>query len=706
MFGAIEQAGRAIGNDAPAHQDRLRLRLIGQMSASHRSAPVALPKGRKSRALLAILAMASPRPVLREQVTALLWSTREREQARASLRQCVHELQEMQRVAGLEILRSVGQTLQIMADRVWVDVQAVSTATIASADMLDLLPGDTAQAGLLEDLVGLDPAFDRWLASEGRRMRAAAAVLAGLLLEQESEPGATIIAGRRLVAIAPTHEGGWRRLIQAYAACGESAAATEAYEQCASALAAAGVMQPSEETRDVLARVGPVGTPAAGPAAMEASRRRGADQGGLRSVWLGVSVFRATDPIDDAILSVGLAEEITTALARFRWINLIAHGSITAMAHEPIGQTERWRGLDLDFLLDGTIQRSGGPDQPGRVRVTVRLLYLREGRAQTGGEVVWSARFDRLSADLFSLQDEIAAETAAQVDPQLMLHESRRAATRPMRDATAYELMLRAIPSIYRLAEPGFSEAGAMLARAAERAPDSATICAWWACWYAFLVGQGWAQDPAAAMKRAGELAERAVGLDPGCARALSVAGHVNSFLLHKDIEETIGLHDRALALNPNMPYGWAVAALSLSYAGEHATAILHGQRARLLSPFDPHSFFFDSVMMVPHLMLREYDVVATLGRRSLALNPGMSATYKGLLSALGHMGRDAEAAELRAKLQRIEPGFSLADAAARSPLRRVEDLQIYIEGLRRAGLPEAPIRSVGPCADDGEPQA
>ncbi len=54
-----------------------------------------LPRARKTRAILAILTLAAPRPVLRQQLIGLLWSRRDREQARASLRQAVHELQDI-----------------------------------------------------------------------------------------------------------------------------------------------------------------------------------------------------------------------------------------------------------------------------------------------------------------------------------------------------------------------------------------------------------------------------------------------------------------------------------------------------------------------------------------------------------------------------------------------------------------------------------
>jgi DNA-binding SARP family transcriptional activator len=677
----------------------LRLCLMGQMAGSIGGNDVVLPRTRKTRALVSILVLAAPRPVLRSQITALLWSTREREQARASLRQCVHEVQAFLAQLGLAELQTGRQHLQIECDHIWVDVLALGRATSAQPELLGLLQGR-----LLEDLHGLDPAFDLWLSDQERRLREGATALAAQVLDQKTEPGAVILAARRLVGIAPTHEAGWRRLIQAYLQSNERPAAQEAFDQYARALLDHTGLQPSDSTQALLGtlisetashRTSPAPDDNHAAAAdVLPPRRSGA--------WLGVAVFRATDPLDEAMISVGLAEEITSALARFRWINLIAPGSIAALRHEPTGQTERWRRLGLDFLLDGTVQRSQGGPQGGRIRVTVRLLDMRSG--QGGGEVVWSQRFERAAEDLFSLQDDIAAETAAQVDPQLILHESRRLAeladapasdratdraTDRTRDASAYALLLRAIPAIYRLVRPGYLEAGELLARAAERAPDMASIFSWWACWHAFLVGQGWAEDPEVAMQRAGTLAERAVSLDPGCARALAIAAYVRSFVLHKDITETIALHERSLALNPNLPFAWAVSALSHAYAGEHRTAVAHAQQARRLSPFDPHGFFFDNTLMVPSLMLGDFETVAVAGQRALALNPSMSSTCKGLLSALGHLGRVAEASDVKARLLRLEPSFTLTQAATRSALRKPCDLAIYMEGLRKAGLPE-----------------
>ena len=144
---------------------------------------------------------------------------------------------------------------------------------------------------------------------------------------------------------------------------------------------------------------------------------------------------------EEAHLAPGLAEEITTALARFRWMFVVASNSLARFAADTRDETAIRRTFGLDFLVDGSIQRVRN-----RMRITVRLLDLR-----AGNQVVWARRFDRQSNDLLSLQDEIASEVVAQIDPEILLIEAKRSAGRGPVDATAYDMVLRAIPLIGRM---------------------------------------------------------------------------------------------------------------------------------------------------------------------------------------------------------------------------------------------------------------
>jgi DNA-binding SARP family transcriptional activator len=641
----------------------LRLTLFGAMQAQDSSRRSVLPRSRKTRAVLAVLALAGSRPALRTQLTGLLWSRREKQQARASLRQSVHELQAALGPRAGGLLQADRNHLKLLDDRLWVDVRVLTGATVSQPEGLELF-----QRTFLDDLIGLDSAFDHWLGEERQRLTRHARSVAEGVLAVLHEAKATIAAAEQLLFIDPVHEGGWQALIRAHMDQGDRAAARLAFDRCTATLAYAG-LAPSLATEDLAGSM-----PCARFHATGDLRRREETKG----IRLAVLPPRALDSDRFDALPLGLAEEITAALSRFRWISCV-DGTLLAInggLARPDGHA--LQRLDLDFVLDSTLQRSGN-----RIRIIVRLLDVR-----AGGKVAWARRFDREVDDVLTLQSEIAAETAAQIDPELLLHEGERLVSRGLAEPTAYDLILRAIPAIYRLEPSGFQAAGEMLAAALAIEPGNAAAHAWWAYWHLFLVGQGWAGDPVAATRRAGELAERAVTLDPGDARALALVGHVRGFL-HKRPEEARALHERAISLNPNLPLAWCFSGFANSYLGRHEEAIEQINQAQRLSPHDPHAFFFDMALMMPHFLRGDFETVVTLGRRAIELNPSCSSTYKGYLATLGHLGRDGEAARVLARLLVLEPGFSIRNAVERSPMTHREDLALYAEGLRRAGLRE-----------------
>ena len=653
----------------------LRLRLMGHMAIDDSLGRVSLPRTRKARAILAILAMASPRPVLRLNLTALLWSQRQKEQGRASLRQAVHELQDVLGTAWGRLLHAERHHLSLHGLGLSVDALSLHTVFPRDADAVRQF-----QNPLLEDLTGLDPAFDRWLIEERGRMNRAALVWGESILAEQKDPGVALELAEQLLTIDRGHEGVWRAVIRCHADAGDRHSARLAYERCRAARAELGHPGLSPETEELLTRIGsPEGTPAQADAlAMPAL---GVPWGPPRrsTIRLGVLPLRMVDPNHPGHadgLALGLAEELTTLLARFRWISCVSGSSLFAISRESAAASLQWSGIDADFMLDGTIQRGGH-----NVRILMRIIDMR-----SVGEVVWARRFDRNVTDTLALQDELASAIVAQVEPELLRREGERGRGKAVPSMAPHELVLRAIPAIYRLEYDGFQSAGQVLELAVAADPNHASAHAWYAYWHLFLLGQGWAVDQEAAVIRAGALAEKAVMLDPGDARALTLAGHVRGFA-GKRPREALALHERAIALNPNMALAWGCAGMALSYVGQHEDSLIHVRQAIRMSPSDPHSFFFDTAMVLPHMLRGEHEKAVEFGRRAVEFNPGFSSAYKLYLAALGHLGRTQEAIKIRARLLTLEGDFTIADAIARSPLTVPEDLAYYAEGLRRAGL-------------------
>jgi len=693
--------------NTPADPVLVRLRLIGQMEAWTLTSESILPTGRKTRALLAILALSSPRPVLRSKLAELLWSRRPEEQARASLRQEIHRLLEALHPVGQQIMSVQRDHLTLRPGTVWVDVEEVLRASSSKPQALTLLDGE-----LLEDLDGVDPSFDTWLAMERERLRDRARTLAETLLREKDDPETVIPAAQQLLQIDRTHEGAWRALMRAYASRGERGMAIQAFERCRTVLQEMLDAQPSDETMRLAAEIRASSPPAprapapqAAPAASQATPRpepratrpeprteprpepregRAADRpeprpstrGGARVGVLPLQMIGTSEA--EAHLSTGLADEITSALARFRWIFLVSSSSLARYATQTRDEMQIRRAFDIHFLLDGTIQRVGE-----RLRINLRLLDLR-----AGNQMVWSQRFDRDADDLLTLQDDIAAEVVAQIDPEILLIESQRVTARPSHDANAYDLVLRAMPLISRLDKPLFMEAGDLLRRAAELEPDYAAAHAWSAYWHIFLVGQGWAEAPADAMAEAGRLAERAITLDPQDAKALTIAGHVRAFLHHR-LREAIALHERALMLNPNLAMAWNLSGVAYAYLGDLTEAERRVIRYKQLSPFDPQAYFYDTARIIIALLKRSHEQAVEVGREVSQMNPAFSAACKPYLAALGHLGQKPEADAVRNRLLEIEPEFSIARFVQASPFERAEDREHFIRGLRLAGIRE-----------------
>jgi DNA-binding SARP family transcriptional activator/TolB-like protein len=381
----------------------VRLRLIGQMEAWTLTSESILPTGRKTRALLAVLALSAPRPVLRGRLAEMLWSRRPEEQARASLRQEIHRLLDALGPAGAQILNITRDHLMLRPGTVWVDVEEVLRASPTKPAALVLLDGD-----LLEDLDGVDPAFDNWLAAERERLRDRARVLAEQMLRDQAEPEFAIPAAQQLLSIDRAHEGAWRALMRAYTTRGERGMAIQAYERCRSVLADLLDAQPSEETQRLAAEIRatanlPRGTQANNSSSLRADLVRDlrlptrtmeqrpeirqepraeqrsevtrpvSPRAGARIGVLPLQLVGVGD--GEAHLATGLADEITAALSRFRWMSLVSSSSLARFAAQSRDEAAIRRTFSVDFLIDGTIQRAAD-----RLRVS-----LHRGSAQPAG---------------------------------------------------------------------------------------------------------------------------------------------------------------------------------------------------------------------------------------------------------------------------------------------------------------------------------
>ena len=150
--------------------------------------------------------------------------------------------------------------------------------------------------------------------------------------------------------------------------------------------------------------------------------------------------------------------------------------------------------------------------------------------------------------------------------------------------------------------------------------------------------------------------------------------------------ETEIEIADRAVALNPNSWNAWNSRGHVYRIAGLQEEAIRSFERAVRMSPVDPRLHMTLTGIGQALIELGRFDEAIVAGKKALRQNPFWVATYHCLASAFAHLGRDAEAHDAAARVLEIDPAFTISAYIARGG---VSNAKLFIEGLRKAGLPE-----------------
>ena len=369
----------------------------------------------------------------------------------------------------------------------------------------------------------------------------------------------------------------------------------------------------------------------------------------------------------------GMVEEIITALSRFKWLFVIARNSSFTFKGKAVDIKEVGRRLGVRYVLEGSVRKAAG-----KVRITGQLID-----AITGAHI-WADRFERDLTDIFVLQDEVTVAVVSAIEPKLLQTEIAMAARRRPENLTAYDFYLRAVPQYYLTTREGLAEALRLLHRALELDPGFAWAASLAGVCHMLNVVLGYANDPQFDRKEAVRLVHLALSIDDGDPETLARASVTSAFMVG-DSEAEIEMADRAVALNPNSWSTWNSRGQVYRIAGLPEEAIRSFERAIRVSPVDPQLYVTLTGIGLALIELRRFDEAIVVGKKALRQKPSYVATYNCLASAFAHLGRDAEAHAAAARVLEIDPAFTISAHIARGP----KNVKLFIEGLRKAGLPE-----------------
>jgi TolB-like protein/DNA-binding winged helix-turn-helix (wHTH) protein len=380
------------------------------------------------------------------------------------------------------------------------------------------------------------------------------------------------------------------------------------------------------------------------------------------------------DPEND-YFSYGLTEDIIRLLARNRWLSVISRHSTVAFQGRVVDAREVGEQLGVRYVMLGSVRRSRDA-----VRIAAELVQAVDGKQ------LWSDKYDLQLEYIFDIQEEMARQIAATIEPELSKVEQQLAARKAPESLDAWDCYQRGLWNLWRFTTPGFNSAETYFQRAIAADPNFARshgALSYVNLQRAFIDEP---KDRPARLEMALRQARDAVALDDldcFCHCALGRA----LCLTHQN-DEALAALDVSLELNPSFAQAHFAQGFNLLWYGREVEAETLLDRATMLSPRDNHLWSFHHVRSWTHFSLGEYDIAVEFARRATRQPNVTYQAFASLAASLGLLGERAQAEAVAVELLQRKPNYSIE--IARQEFFFCNDMGFvnrFVEGLRVAGV-------------------
>ncbi len=439
----------------------------------------------------------------------------------------------------------------------------------------------------------------------------------------------------------------------------------------------------SSERAEWIATVQRIGYRFAGPVLVhnDASESPASDEATDLARKPSIAVLPFTNLSGDPELEFfadGIAEDIITALSRFRWFFVLARNSSFTYKGRPINVKQVARELGVRYLIEGSVRKSAR-----RVRISAQLVDA------GGGNQILANRHDFDLVDILAVQDQIAERVAGATEPELLKSESKLAAAlRRGGNMNAWDLVRQGIWYLHQVTQATHLRARELLREACHLDPDLPESHAWLAQVSAGIVGYGWSDNPAADAREGMNAALRSIHMDeksPYSHYALAITSVYEGAL-----DQAIRAAERALELCPSFAPGHSVLGMARLFSGDAHAAIGPLEHALWLNPYDAQNFIWCNLLALAYFFERKTDRALQCAEKALKIRPTWRSTLETMACCDVALGRIEAARDCVERMAKAEDplGDTLAPLKRRNPhwITKMNAL------LRKAGWSPSPI--------------
>jgi TolB-like protein/DNA-binding SARP family transcriptional activator/Tfp pilus assembly protein PilF len=378
----------------------------------------------------------------------------------------------------------------------------------------------------------------------------------------------------------------------------------------------------------------------------------------------------------DAWFSDGLTETLTTDLATFRGLFVIARNSAISYKDRAVPMRQVARELGVRYVLVGSVQRAGG-----RVRINAQL------EDAASGTEMWAKRFDRPVTDLLAVQDEITRAIVLNLSVELGEGEAARLRLNDTQNLRIFELYLRARQLwLNTYTCTALREVIALHEQARLLDPHSYLPHLGLSAAYNAEAMFSCTATPERSLRQAIAEADQALALNPWRAFAL-VSGGLAHFWLREYPQALVSL-ERAIAVSPNDADSYAYYGWALCYVGRYEESRAALRKAMRLHPYYPP--WYVAADGLAAFWLGRYEEATQEAQLSLKRAPNNLITLAYLAAIEAARGHAQQGRRWAREVLRIKPDFSAKRwVASTQPYHDARDAAHVLALLRQAGLPQ-----------------
>ena len=380
-----------------------------------------------------------------------------------------------------------------------------------------------------------------------------------------------------------------------------------------------------------------------------------------------------SDDPSQEFFSDGFTEDIITTLAKIPRMFVIARESSFTFKGKSVRIQEIGRDLGVRYVLEGSIQKFG--DQ---IRITAQLIDA------TNGHHLWAEKYDRELKDIFAMRDEITMKIAIVLQVKLTVGESANWGP----ETDSYEAYIKLMQSLehFRRMTPDDNILSRQKAKEALDLDPNYSSATEMFAWTLLMDGVfGTSKTPEKSTEQAFELAQKVLDRGDSDAGAHFLIGYAYS--RKGQFNKAISELEIARDLFPNNAEINAGLGMVLNDAGKPEEAINVIKNAIRLNPIPPGWYL--SSLGDAYRLKGQYEKAVHEYKKAIQLQPDDMISHLNLTVCYVKLGREEDANAEAAKVLRINPKVSAESYAKHIPLKNEASKKLFIDGMRKAGLPE-----------------